>query len=148
MSYTPLILRPYVRNALLSTFGNGKCWHFDCWMAIDEADSGAMYVIVQTRRGGRDVLTQLTYKVHWRDDGSAGLHYHDGVPAGVNTFTLQDRALAPFYSRLNELHWDTIYPMAMRRPDAFAYSSIALHYIAAPSLLPIDHSVQNYSAWQ
>lgn len=145
MAYNPLALRPHVKNALLPLLANRNCWHFDCWIL---SDAGELYVKIETREGGRRLLVSHVYRVHWRTDGQPAMRYCDSVPAGALAVTLQDAGLAPIYPQLNAMHWNTLYPMAMRRPDAFRVSSIAFHYVTAPSLLPLDHTVQNYSPWQ
>lgn len=147
MPYRDLTLRPHLSTSWKQTLGNGRCWHFDAWLLYDEADSGAMYMVIQTRKGGRDVLTQHEYSVDWLANGEAALSYlpdRDRM-ARASFVTLQDRSMRELYGRLNRLHWNTIWPMTQRRPDEFTYSSIALHYVRAPSLEPILAGTVNYS---
>lgn len=146
MAYKPMELRPYLRGAYRQRAANGRCWHFDAWLFYDEADAGALYMATQTREGGRELLTAHSYIVHWRDDGDAALVYRAQIPAHANLVRITDGAMLPLYERLNRMHWSHVVPMAQRRPDAYAYSSVALHYIAAPSLDPLA-GAQNYSPW-
>lgn len=147
MAFSPMPLRPYLRGAYKARAANGRCWHFDAWILCDSQDAMTLYVIVQTRRGGRDVLTQHSYRVIGGPNNEPTLRYHDKVPQHAEAMRITDASFAPWYSRLNGLHWSVIRPMAMRRPDTFTYSSVALHYIAAPSLDPIPPGTQNFSPY-
>ena len=129
--YNALAYRPNVqpKSSVMQLIAPGTCWHFDAWLFI-ERHTGALILHVQTRRGGRDLLTDHMYRV---ENGQP--RYAASVGEG-DPITLQDRAQWPRFAELNELHWRHIVPMAARVPAGFKSRSVALHYIRAPALDP------------
>lgn len=134
--------RPFVGQTshLMELIGSARCWHFDAWLAMDR---GTFYFIVETRHGGREPLTRHTYKV-------AGelIFLVPDAPAGAVLVTLSDRALAGLYERLNRIHWRFIVPLSHRKPDRYAGRSIAMHYVRAPSLDPLEGIVNRFAYGQ
>lgn len=127
-----LAQRPHVspQAYLMELIGNGRCWHFDAWLY--DFGAVAFYFVIETRAGGRDLLERRTYRL-----AGGTMSYTVDPPPG-EPVTLHDRALAPYYAELNEAHWRYIRPMAALRPEGYTSTSMAFHYIRAPSLEPLD----------
>ena len=139
-------LRNDLSQRLYYAINNSKCWHLDAWILRD-IKTTELFLRVQTREGGRVLLTTFNYALIWAGDRYSARYCNDMPPdAALTPITIQDQP-REVYDRLNELHWRTIYPMTLQRPDAYLYSSVALWYITAPSLLPVDNTMQNYSPY-
>jgi hypothetical protein len=135
--YNPLPNRPYVGKTeqVMRLIAPGHCWHFDAWLL---AGGDKLFLLVETRAGGRQLLTLNMYQ--W--DGGR-LHYCTEGFDDLQPVTLQDKALWPRFDELNALHWRYVYPMSLRVPPGFRSRSVALHYIRAPSLEPFDGTEVN-----
>jgi hypothetical protein len=138
MAYAALDYRPHARGLWKQTIANSSCWHFDAWLYAHGAE---LYLVTETRTGGRDVLARHVYRVA---PDCAALHYVPAMPEACQPVTL-DMLPVDTSQRLNALHWRSVYPMSQRRPNGFRYSSVSLHYIRAPSLEPFEPGVQNFS---
>lgn len=126
-----------------SMVAKGICWHFDAWLFRDTDNS--LYLDVQTRRGGRDLIARNVYRaIH----GNTRLATVARVPETAQALTLHDRAELPWYAELNALHWRYVVPMIARRPDAFRSQSVALHYLRAPSLDPFGGAGENFHVYE
>jgi hypothetical protein len=136
--YKQLPLRPNVKptEQLQTLIAPSHCWHFDAWLLRDA--SGALYLRIETRMGGRYLLTSHDYIV---EHGRARMVM--GIPADARPITLQDKAEWPHTDTLNRLHRRYVLPMAARVPDGFRSRSVALHYVRAPDLAPFDGSEVN-----
>jgi hypothetical protein len=141
MSYAQLQYRPHVKptEQVMTLIANGRCWHFDAWLYPHNND---VLLQVQTRAGGRDVLSQH----HYIWDGER-LRYTAEIPNGQFSITMQDRAYWSRFDELNRLHWQYIVPMSRRVPDGFRSRSVALHYVRAPSLEPFGDDALNLSQY-
>lgn len=129
--------RPHVRRTeqVMMLIGPSTCWHFDAWLL---ALGGELFAVIETRAGGRELLTRNTYKVM-----GGGLHYVAAIPDGAEFITLQDKALWPRFAELNEIHWRWIVPMTLRVPGGYRSRSVALNYVRAPSIEPFDGTEVN-----
>lgn len=140
MAYNALEYRPNVRptEQVFGLIAPGHCWHFDAWL-FSTGHEHMLALIVETRKGGRDLLTHNEYV--W--DGRS-LRYANTAPDSgpLGEVTLQDRALVSRADELNELH-RRVLAMAARVPAGFRSRSVALHYVRAPSLAPFDADVVN-----
>lgn len=138
--YSPIETRPYVKptEQVMMLIGPSSCWHFDAWLY--ETEDGAMFVLIETRAGGRDVRSVANYRIM-----GGGLHRVASIPVGARAVTLQDKALWPRFDELNAIHWQWVHPMALRVPAGFRSRSVAIHYVRAPSIEPIDGDVVNMS---
>lgn len=140
--YNPLPFRPYVapNSSVMVLIAKGHCWHFDAWMRC--GSDGTLYVHIETRSGGRELLTRTLFTaMHgtlYRMGGAV-----EPVIDQLEPVTLQDKALWPRYAELNEIHWRDILPLAGQPPRGFRSRSVALHYIRAPSLDPLADDVLN-----
>lgn len=131
MAYTGIPTRENVSatEQLMTLIAKGTCWHFDAWMLRD--DQGRLYVLVQTRAGGRKLIWEMSYTYE-----NGVLRAVMEIPEQAQFITLQDKAEWPHFDELNRLHWERIVPMTRRVPDGFRSRSVALHYVRAPSLEP------------
>jgi hypothetical protein len=123
-----------------SLIAPGSCWHFDAWLC--EEQNGALALLVETRKGGRDLLSSHVYA--WDGERLRYMNVSaDDLRRDCQPVTMQDKALWPRYAELNRLHWDYVIPMSVRVPDGFRSRSVALHYIRAPSIAPFDGTEAN-----
>jgi hypothetical protein len=140
MAYNGLALRPHLAKDSTWTraIANRQCWHFDAWL-LEDARLGVIYVRAEARAGGRELLWSQLYA--WSGSRlNAIIH----LPDGTREVTLQDKALWPRYDELNALHWRHIVPMSERVPNGYRSRSVALHYVRAPSLEPLEDGVANW----
>jgi hypothetical protein len=134
MASKTMSTRPHVRSTeqVYSLISRGHCWHFDAWMLRHPA-SGMLYVKVQQRKGGRDLLAEHEYIYE-----GGRLRYVPRIPTECEPVTMQDQREWPQFAELNALHWRYIIPMTHRIPAGFRSRSVALHYVRAPSLAPFE----------
>jgi hypothetical protein len=137
MAYSQLQYRPHVKptEQVQGLIAPSHCWHFDAWLY---EYGGELFLLAETRAGGRDLLTRHAYQ--W--DGER-LRYVADVPDLSAPVTLQDKAMWPRFAELNALHHRYVLPMAARVPSGFRSRSVALHYVRAPSIAPFDPDVVN-----
>jgi hypothetical protein len=95
--------------------------------------TGVLYVKIQTRKGGRELLTEHEYIVE-----NGRMRYAAAIPSEAEPITMHDKAEWPRFDELNALHHKYVLPMAARVPDNFRSRSVALHYVRAPSLPPFE----------
>lgn len=137
--YRPLLLRPHVKptEQVMGLIAPSHCWHFDAWLLRD--DQGRLYARLETRAGGRDLLTSLEYMYE-----AGTLRMVAQIPASAQPVTIQDRGENA--DELNELHGRYILPRCHGRlPAGFRSRSVRLHYVRAPSLPPFADDVTNWA---
>lgn len=143
MAYSTLELRPHVRptEQVHGLIAPSHCWHFDAWLYPLTGD--ALALLIETRAGGRELLTSHVYS--WDGDRLRYLALTaDDLRAMVQPITMQDRAYVSRFVELNNLHaW--VLPMAARVPSGYRSRSVALHYVRAPSLEPFEDDALNLS---
>lgn len=139
MAYAQLQYRPNVKptEQVQGLIARGHCWHFDAWLF---EYNGGLALLVETRAGGRDLLTSNAYA--WDGERLRYLNATGDELRQLATVTLQDKAYWPREAELNVLHLRVL-DMAARVPSGFRSRSVALHYVRAPSLAPFDGSEVN-----
>jgi hypothetical protein len=145
MAYNALTLRPHVLPAsqVMGLIAPSTCWHFDAWLMQRLAFLDEMYFVIETRAGGRDLLTRHCY---WLRDGRL---IYTPEPAGeAQPVTLQDKALWPRFAELNAMHWRFVYPMALAVPPGYRSRSVAFHYVRAPNIEPFDGTEVNMHQYE
>lgn len=137
--YRPLLLRPYVKPSeqVMGLIGPSHCWHFDAWLLRDTARR--LYIRVQTRAGGRELLSEREYLV---EHGLARMVL--AIPVDAEPITLQDRGEQQSADELNSLHSRYVMPWAATVPPGFRSRSVALHYVRCPDLAPFEGDEANW----
>jgi hypothetical protein len=131
MAWNAIPTRPHVKptEQVMALIAPSHCWHFDAWLYGDP--QGALILRVETRAGGREVLTSNLYE--W--DGER-LRYTTQPPDYMRPVTVNDRPMWRRARELDGLH-RRVMTMAARVPAGFRSRSVALHYVRAPDVHPI-----------
>jgi hypothetical protein len=132
MAWNTIPTRPNVKptEQVMGLIAPSHCWHFDAWL-YEVAASDDLLLRVETRAGGRDLLTSALYR--W--DGER-LRYTAPQPEDQRAVTINARHMWSRAAELGRLH-KRVLTMAARVPSGFRSRSVALHYVRAPDVHPI-----------
>lgn len=138
--WKPIALRPHVKPSeqVMLLIAPSHCWHFDAWFLRDSANR--LYVRMETRAGGRELLTSFEYMYE-----NGRLRMVPLTPADARLITMSDRAELANAGELNHVHTKYVLAFAARVPRGFRSRSVALHYVRAPDLPPITPDMENWA---
>lgn len=142
MAYSQLQYRVNVKptEQVQGLIAPGHCWHFDAWLFSEP--NGALALLVETRAGGRELLTSNAYA--WDGERLRYMNAPADMLRDLPAITVQDRGYVSRFEELNRLH-SKVLDMAARVPSGFRSRSVALHYVRAPSLAPFEDDALNLS---
>lgn len=146
-AYTAMDNRPHVSSTswIATVLRKRSTWHFDAWLV--ETPDGTLWFNIEISEGGIRGVQQIWFAVapEIGPNGYALRREKDHTrwpPAELCTARTLDNARLLAWRGydvrvLNITHWASIVPM-IKRPTEYKWTSVALHYITAASLEPLD----------
>lgn len=126
MSNRHLINMPHrqgVPMRVMDQISTSKCYHVDAWLI--QADDDELYLIVEGRRGGVELLHARVVYHASEQYGLRQVEYNaEGIPRYIGG--KWSKREAPW---LNALHWNTIYPLLCDTKAQHLRTSVKLHYV-------------------